>query len=244
MCSIFLHKSTQRTGDDQNRVFSSLVLSSGSSHTWCQSSVSYWNFMALPSLVISDPGLVEAWSARGNQQSYTWTGLNMNENQKFKTIQKRPKLATTFSFSSYRCPGFPTILWHHSNHTNFLTMILPWSAWHHIVSRVRSAWNHIWPRIWSGWNHKLWFLWNMAYHRLDHICPEYDQLGTNLYCPEYDQPGIILWVWWQSMIDLFLYGRETRVDHSRSSMECLLVSVRGFHSSLRNLWQLWVLYEV
>ena len=31
-----------------------------------------------------------------------------------------------------------------------------------------------------------------------------------IYGPEYDQPGIILWVWWQSMIDLFLYGRETR----------------------------------
>ena len=37
------------------------------------------------------------------------------------------------------------------------------------------------------------FLWNMAYHRPDHMCPEYGQAGTiNLYGPEYDQPGIIL----------------------------------------------------
>ena len=36
---------------------------------------------------------------------------------------------------------------------------------------------------------------------------EYGQPGTiNLYGLEYDQPGIILWVWWQSMIDLFLFG--------------------------------------
>ena len=55
------------------------------------------------------------------------------------------------------------------------------------------------------------FLWNMAYHRLDHICPEYGKPGTiSLYGPEYDQPGNILWVWWQSMIDLVLYRRESR----------------------------------
>ena len=53
--------------------------------------------------------------------------------------------------------------------------------------------NHIWPRIWSGWNHKRCFFMNRAYHRLDHICPEYGQPGTiNIYGPEYDQPGIIL----------------------------------------------------
>ena len=39
--------------------------------------------------------------------------------------------------------------------------------------------------------------------------PEYYLPGI-IYGPEYDQPGIILWVWWQSMIDLFLYGRKMR----------------------------------
>ena len=50
-------------------------------------------------------------------------------------------------------PGFPdqadhnlTILWHHTNHTNFLTLILPWSAS-----------NYIWFRVWSAWNHKFLF---------------------------------------------------------------------------------------
>ena len=61
-------------------------------------------------------------------------------------------------------PGFPdqadhnlTILWHHTNHTNFLTMILPWSTGNHIWSRVLSAWNHIWSRVWSAWNRNFSF---------------------------------------------------------------------------------------
>ena len=57
------------------------------------------------------------------------------------------------------------------------------------------------------------FLSFQADHRLAHICPEYGEPETmNLYGSEYDQSGIILWVWWQSMIDLFLYGRETRAS--------------------------------
>ena len=44
------------------------------------------------------------------------------------------------------------------------------------------------------------------------IGPEYGQSGIiNLYGPVYDQPGINLSLLWQSMINLFLYGRETRV---------------------------------
>ena len=69
----------------------------------------------------------------------------------------------------FKCPGFPTnhiltILWHHGNHTNFLTIILPWSTWNHIWSRVWLAWNHIWSRVWSP---------------------------AIIYGPEYGQPGII-----------------------------------------------------
>ena len=70
----------------------------------------------------------------------------------------------------FKLPGFPDqadhnliILWHHRNHTNFLTMILPWSAWNHIWSRVWSAWNHIWSRVWSAWNNiwsRIWSAWN------------------------------------------------------------------------------------
>ena len=106
-------------------------------------------------------------------------------------------------------------------------MILPWLAWNHISSRV---WNHR-PGIIKVYGSRLiidWtiyfpeygqagtinfaFLWFQVDHRLDHICPEYGQPGTiTLYGPEYDQPGILLWVWWQSMIDLLLYGMETRV---------------------------------
>ena len=87
--------------------------------------------------------------------------------------------------------------------------------------------NHIWPRKWPGWNHKLCFFMEHGYHRLDHICPEYGQPGTiNLYDPEYDQPGIILWVWWQSMIDLFMYGRETRESDRLIWTSYLLPSFR------------------
>ena len=40
----------------------------------------------------------------------------------------------------------------------------------------------------------------------------YGQPGTiNFYGPEYDQPGIKLSLLWQSMVSLFLYGKETRV---------------------------------
>ena len=43
--------------------------------------------------------------------------------------------------------------------------------------------------------------------------PEYGQPGTiNFYGPVCDQPGINLSLFWQSMINLFLYGREPRVQ--------------------------------
>ena len=46
-------------------------------------------------------------------------------------------------------------------------------------------------------------------HRLNHTRSRYGQPGTmNLYGSVYDQLGIDLSLLWQSMIDLFLYGRE------------------------------------
>ena len=82
-------------------------------------------------------------------------------------FEKKRNIETSqveISVSSLVEPGFPdqahhnlTILWRHKNHTNFLTMILPWSAWNHIWSRVWSAWKHIWSRVWSAWSHKLLF---------------------------------------------------------------------------------------
>ena len=44
-------------------------------------------------------------------------------------------------------------------------------------------------------------------------------IDSTMYGPEYGQPGIDLSVLWQSMINLFLYGKETR-------MGCTSVNIR------------------
>ena len=72
------------------------------------------------------------------------------------------------------------------------------------------------------------FLWNMAYHRLDHICPEYGQPGIiNLYGPEYDQPGIILYdgrVW----LTCFCMGGKPGLSFRSIRIEWLIRSCYDF----------------
>ena len=51
---------------------------------------------------------------------------------------------------------------------------------------------------WNQGKHFMGHLWIQTNHNLDHKCPDYDQ------------SGIMLFLLWQSMISLFLFGRSNR----------------------------------
>ena len=61
-------------------------------------------------------------------------------------------------------------------------------------------------------SHNMGHLWIQTANNLDYKCPEYGQsVIINMHNPiDYDQPGIMLYLLWQRMISLLLYGRSTR----------------------------------
>ena len=102
----------------------------------------------------------------------------------------------------------------HTNHTKFPI----WSCYDqlgvHVWSRLCLVWNHthVWPRLWSAWSHEWSRLWLICYHKWTRLWLAQNQWWTRLWpaCT----PRIMLYVQWQRMISLFLYGRSTRGNYS------------------------------